>query len=200
MFPPEGKALTMRFDSPSPSLHPPGGGRRLATLAAAVVAGAGLLAVETESADLNEAIGAQPPYPGSSGQLVWDVLRGHFRLSFSLEPPAAAWDTVKREHPQLAGGEYKSGAYRLKISEQEAGKQTCVINYELSRADGRPFRMLENRLECKTSYSGVYKIFEPGSFSQQNYKIDRPSGSTAERAPRTASRSSGCSRPTAITR
>jgi hypothetical protein len=101
-------------------------------------------------------------------------LRGHFHLSFTLDPPAAAWETVKREHPQLAGGEYKSGAYRLKLSEQAAGRQATVINYELSRADGRPFRMLENRVECKTSYSGVYKIFEPGSFSQQNYKLDLP--------------------------
>jgi len=127
---------------------------------------------------------AQPPYPESSGQLVWDTLRGHFRMSFTLEPPAAAWDTVKREHPRLAGGQYKSGAYRLEMSEKEAGKQTCIINYELTRADGQPFRMLENRLECKTSYAGVYKIFEPGSFSQQNYKLDLPfrinGGSRAE--------------------
>jgi hypothetical protein len=160
------------------------GAKRLAAFAAAVVAAASLPASQGEPARSIEAAKGQPPYSESSGQLVWDALRGHFRLTFTLDPPAAGWDTVKREHPQLAGGQYKSGFYRLNIGAKEAGKQTCVIEYELTRADGQPFRMLESRIECKTSYSGVYKIFDPGSFSQQNYKIDLPfrisGGSRAE--------------------
>ena len=147
---------------------------RLAAFAAAIVAGASLLAGERLSAQSNEAGRAPPPFPASSGQLVWDAWRGHFRLSLTLEPPAAGWDAVKREQPQRAGGQYQSGGYRLELSEKAAGKQTCVISYELTRADGRPFRLLGSRLECKTSYAGVYKIFDPGSFSQQNYKIDLP--------------------------
>ncbi|MBI3852861.1 MAG: hypothetical protein HY298_21610 [Verrucomicrobia bacterium] len=146
----------------------------LATCAVVAVVGASLSATESKSADAKDTIKAQPAYPNSTGQLVWDTLRGHFRISFTLDPPAATWDALKRDDPRLASGEYKSGAYRLKLSEKDAGKQTRLINYELTRADGQPFRRLESRLECKTSYSGVYKIFEPGSFSQQNYKIDLP--------------------------
>jgi hypothetical protein len=166
--------------NPSRGIHV----KRLATFTVAVVLGTKLLATGSNSAQSNEAMKANPAYPDASGQLIWDTLRGHFRLSFILDPPATSWDPIKREQPFLASGEYKSGAYRLKMSEKHAGKQTRVINYELTRDDGRPFRMLENRIECKTSYSGVYKIFEPESFSQQNYKIDLPfhieGGSRAE--------------------
>jgi hypothetical protein len=127
---------------------------------------------------------ASPASPEAAGPVAWDTLRGHFRLSFALDPPATNWEMIRREQPLLAAGEYKSGLYRLKMSEQPAGKQTRIIHYELTREDSQPFRMLENRVECKTSYAGVYKIFEPGTFSQQNYKIDLPfhieGGSRAE--------------------
>jgi len=96
-------------------------------------------------------------------------------MLFTLDPPATNWTAIKRERPNGAAGEYESGDYLLKISEKsKAREKTSLINYELTRVDGQPFRVLENRVECKTSYSGVYKIFEPGSFSQQNYKIDLP--------------------------
>jgi hypothetical protein len=154
------------------------------TFTAAVVLATKLLATESNSAQSNEAVIANPAYAGPSGQLVWDAYRGHFRLSFTLDPPATSWDAIKPSKPLLAGAQYKSGHYRLKMSDTDAGKLTRVINYELTRDDGQPFRMLENRIECKTSYSGVYKIFQPGSFSQQNYKIDLPfrieGGSRAE--------------------
>jgi Glycosyl hydrolases family 31 len=140
----------------------------------AVAAGPFLASTESGSAHLNETVKPQAPFPNSAGQLIWDTLRAHFRLTFTLDPSAAVWNVVKREHPQMAGGEYESGPYRLKFAEKNTGNQTCAIRYDLTRTDGQPFRMLESRIECKTSYSGIYKIFNPSSFSQQSYKIDLP--------------------------
>ena len=112
---------------------------RLAIFIAAVAAGTSLSGSESESAHPNDAIKTGRPYPESSGPLVWDTLRGHFHLSFTLDPPAATWSTVKRMYPKLAGGEYKNGAYRLAIGEKQTGNQARVISYELTRTDGRPF-------------------------------------------------------------
>jgi hypothetical protein len=147
---------------------------QVAILAVWVVLVTSLSAGESKAADVNEAVKAQPAYRNSSGQLVWDTLRGHFRMSFALDPPATNWDVVERENSQLPAGEYRSGDYRLRITEQSTGRETDVVTYELTRATGRSFRVLHNRLECKTSYSGVYKIFTPGAFSQQNYRVDLP--------------------------
>jgi hypothetical protein len=141
----------------------------------AVFVVSGSFVAESKSPEAGEPANAQSAYPNSTGQLVWDTLRGHFRMLFTLDPPATNWIAIKRERPNGAAGEYESGDYLLKIREKsKAREKTCLINYELTRIDDRPFRVLENRIECKTSYSGVYKIFEPGSFSQQNYKIDLP--------------------------
>jgi hypothetical protein len=175
------KALPMKSN-----INPASGSlvKWLGVFTAAVVLGTKLLAAESSSTESSDTTKANPAYPNPSGQLVWDTLRGHFRLSFILDPPATSWNSIKREHPFPPSGEYKSDAYRLKISEKPAAKQARIISYELTRDDGQPFRMLENRIECKTSYSGLYKILEPGSFSQQNYKIDLPfhieGGSRAE--------------------
>jgi hypothetical protein len=156
----------------------------LAALAAAVVLQSTSLPAESQPGQSNEVIKANPAYPVAPDQILWDTLRGHFRLKFTLDPPASNWVAVKSRRPPLAGGQFQSGPYRLKVSEKSAGKQTRIIDYELTRDDRQPFRLLENRVECKTSYAGVYKIFQPGSFSQQNYKIDLPfhieGGSRAE--------------------
>lgn len=118
--------------------------------------------------------GTETPYSGSGTQISWDTLRGHFRMAFTLDPPAPLWRATRRENLQQPAGEYKSGEYRLKIKEEQAGQQACLIHYEITRNDGQPFRTLESHIECKTSYSGVYKIFNPTTISQQNYKIDLP--------------------------
>lgn len=145
----------------------------LATWLLSALAGIFLSAMESWSADSNVVFNPFPAYPDAAGQLVWDTLRGHFRMSFSLEPGVTAWHPVKAGH-SVANGQYEGGGYRFKLSEKAAGKNARLVSYELTRTDGQPFRILENCIECKTSYSGVYKIFEPGSFSQQNYKLDLP--------------------------
>lgn len=112
--------------------------------------------------------------PDPLTQISWDTLRGHFRMSFNLVPAAGNWQVIKRQYPQRTDGEYKSGGYLLKIGEENAGKQTKLIHYKLTRSDGNPLQMLDCQIECKTSYSGVYKIFTPGTMSQQNYHVDLP--------------------------
>lgn len=149
--------------------------KQFAASTAAVAVGTNLLVAQGKSAPPNESINVPPFNPNPLNQISWDTLRGHFRMSFNLDPSAATtWEVIKREHSQGATGVFRSGNYLLKISEKEGGKQTSLINYELTRADGKPFQMLECHVECKTSYSGVYKIFTPGTMSQQNYHIDLP--------------------------
>lgn len=144
--------------------------RRAALLAASIVVG--LSAAGPVAAETNEAASA---YPDSDGQLVWDTFRGRFRMLFTLDPPATEWVAASRQQPAGAAGDYTSGDYRLRIrQEHTVGKDACLLHYELTRVEGRPFRVLENRIECKTSYSGVYKTFQPGAFSQQHYRIDLP--------------------------
>lgn len=133
-----------------------------------VAAGTGALAAEKSSLGIN-GVGPDP-----LSQISWDTLRGHFRMSFNLVPAAGNWQAIKRENSQKAAGEYKSGNYLLKISEKEVSQQTSLIHYKLTRSDNKSFQMLECRIECKTSYSGVYKIFTPGTMSQQNYHVDLP--------------------------
>jgi Glycosyl hydrolases family 31 TIM-barrel domain len=145
----------------------------VATLAAVVALTSTSTSI-SKSADVSDANKAQPAYPNSSGELVWDANRAHFRMSFDLDPPTTKWDIVQGKSSQSPAGEYKCGDYRLKFSEQSTGKKTRVITYELTRAKGQSFKVLHNRIECKTSYADVYKIFTPGTFSQQNYKIDLP--------------------------
>lgn len=110
-------------------------------------------------------------------QITWDTFRGHFRMSLNLDPPATApWEDVKREHSMGATGEFRSSNYLLKINEKGTGKQTSIISYELTYSDGKPFKMLECLIDCRTSYSGIYKIFTPGTMCQQNYHVDLPFG------------------------
>jgi glycosyl hydrolase family 31 len=149
--------------------------KQLAASTAAVAVGTNLLAGQEKATLPNEAINGPPSNSNTMNQISWDTLRGHFRISFNLDPSASTtWEEIKPEHSQGSTGVYRSDNYQLKISEKAAGKQTSLINYELTRADGKPFQMLECHLECKTSYSGVYKIFTPTTVSQQNYLIDLP--------------------------
>ena len=117
----------------------------------------------------------QPPYVGATREIEWKTLRGMFKLSLTLDPAAPIWIPLnKHREGQGADGQYRSGEYRLTLSEKERGKQIRVVNYEIRRADGKPFKVVDNAVECKRSYSGVYKIFNPTSMAQQNYKIDLP--------------------------
>ncbi|MCL5270645.1 MAG: discoidin domain-containing protein [bacterium] len=118
--------------------------------------------------------GAQPPYPGSSTYFAFQIERGRFRLDLTLDPPAGVWYKTRGGESNAPAGDYKSGPYRLTLTRKETGPQACVVGWEITRADGLPFRVLESQLECKTSQSGVYKIFNPGSIRQQNYQIDLP--------------------------
>ena len=148
--------------------------KQLAASSACIAIGTNVLAIESKPALLQGANNTQPVNPDPLAQISWDTFRGHFRISFNLDPPVDSWHAVKRAHLLRATGEYVSSDYLLKISEKDVGKQTSIINYELTRVGGQPFRMLECFVECKTSYSGIYKIFTPGTMSQQNYHVDLP--------------------------
>ncbi len=147
--------------------------KQLAASTAVAAIGPNLLCAQEKAPLRNEETGILPSNP--LNQVCWDTLRGHFYMSFVLDPPASdTWEAVKRVHPGGAAGTYKSGNYMLEISEKETGKQTSLISYELTCMDGRPFQMLECQVGCKTSYAGIYKIFTPGTMCQQSYLIDLP--------------------------
>jgi hypothetical protein len=115
----------------------------------------------------------------------WKTFRAFFTMKLTLAPAAESWHMENRMENQPAGDhEYTSGAYRLRLREQETENLAKTIIFKLSRTDGHSFQILENRIECKTSYAGVYKIFNPDMFGQQNYQIDLPfhirGGSRAE--------------------
>ncbi|HCN84237.1 MAG TPA: hypothetical protein DIT07_11550 [Sphingobacteriaceae bacterium] len=111
---------------------------------------------------------------GSGDGITWNTFRGHFKMSFKLDPAVENWNVAKRENPLLPSGEYTSGDYLLTIRENGGLNRTSLINYELRRTGANPFRVIECLIECKTSYSGVYKIFTPGMIVQQNYHVDLP--------------------------
>ncbi len=113
------------------------------------------------------------PKDSAEDGISWNTLRGHFKMSFKLDPAVKNWDIVNRENPLLPSGEYTSNGYSLIITEHNVG-DTSLINYELKRTGSKPFRMIECVIDCKTSYSGVYKIFTPGMMVQQNYHVDLP--------------------------
>src|SRR5665647_482668 len=163
--------------------------KQLAISTAGIAIGTNVLAINSKSVPLkslkqNSSEAKFTPFnrgnntpsvnPDPLTQISWNTLRGHFRMSFNLDPSVESWHAVKRESPVHPTGEYMSGDYLLTISEKDGGKQTSLINYELTRAGGQPFRMIECHIECKTSYSGVYKIFTPGMMVQQNYHVDLP--------------------------
>ncbi|MGV3761749.1 MAG: alpha-galactosidase [Parapedobacter sp.] len=109
-----------------------------------------------------------------SEDLTWDTLRGHFKMNLTLDPPAQKWEKQSDDGIARIAGEYRSNGYLLKIDVLEKAYKTVIINFDLSRLDGKPFKILENRVECKTSYAGVYKLFTTGTMAQQNYRIDLP--------------------------
>lgn len=48
---------------------------------------------------------------------------------------------INRKNLNQPAGEYKSGDYRLKITEQSTGRQTCVITFELTRSTSHSFKV-----------------------------------------------------------
>ena len=109
---------------------------------------------------------------GRSAGIEWDALRGHFKLSFDLDPPAAGWSPETRGHS--VAGDYHSGDYRLCTENIGLGSNQVLIRYQLTRADGKSFKVSNSRIDCMTSYSGVYKMFSPMTMAQQNYRVDLP--------------------------
>jgi hypothetical protein len=125
------------------------------------------------------------PENDSVSIISWKTFRAFFTMRLTLAPAADKWLLEESSENQSVGEHvYKSGLYLLRIQEQEAGDMERTIHFSLSRTDGKAFHILENRIECKTSYAGIYKIFNPDMMSQQNYQIDLPfrirGGSRAE--------------------
>lgn len=110
----------------------------------------------------------------ASEDLSWSTLRGIFKMNLTLDPPAQKWEKQSADVVDAVAGEYRSNGYLLKIDVTEKADKIVVINFDLSRVDGAAFKVLENRVECKTSYTGIYKLFTSGTMSQQNYRIDLP--------------------------
>lgn len=102
----------------------------------------------------------------------WNTLRGMFKLSVKLEPAVAQWLPAATQ--QGAAREYLGQGYRLMITEEKLGEHQRVMHYEITRPDGKPFKVVESVIECKRSYSGVYKMFTPSTMAQQNYRVDLP--------------------------
>lgn len=149
--------------------------KQLVVSTAALSVGTNLLAAQKEYTPTNEAINIASSDSNTLNQIFWDTLRGHFRMSFNLDPPVTTpWEVIKRENPLGATGEFRSDNYLLQIKEKEAGKESSLISYELTHAGGKPFLMHECLVDCRTSYSGIYKIFTPGLMSQQTYHVDLP--------------------------
>lgn len=150
--------------------------KQLAGSTVAIAAGTGLLKAENKPAvDANTNLNRENlAILQPSEDLSWDTLRGHFKMNFTLDPPAIKWEKQSNAETNGATGEYASNGYLLKVEEIEIANKAVLINFELSRFDGVPFKVLENRVECKTSYAGVYKLFTTGMMAQQNYRVDLP--------------------------
>lgn len=117
----------------------------------------------------------QTPEADSLSSISWKSLRSFFSLKLTLDPPAGKWSRADSEKGQSKNElVYRSGAYQFRFQEQETGTNEKTISFSMSRSDGRMFRILENRIESKTSYAGIYKIFNPDVLSQQSYQIDLP--------------------------
>ena len=116
--------------------------------------------------------GTKPPYAGASRDLRWDVFGRHVLMQLELDPPAAVWlpDTKSTPEKQI----WNSPPYHLEIIAKEHSALSKVFEYALTRTDNEPFHVRKNRVEIKSSYAGVYKIFTPNTMAQQNYRIDLP--------------------------
>jgi hypothetical protein len=104
----------------------------------------------------------------------WVTFRGHFRMTIGLEPAAGPWLFHRKRDDESPSGRYTSGDYELVVTESSPDSLSSIIRWEIKREGGLPFRVTENTIECKTSYSGVYKLFTPHRMSQQSYFVDLP--------------------------
>lgn len=116
----------------------------------------------------------EPPYSQISTTIDWQTFRGMFKMSISLEPAASAWIGHSVPGQPSPAGTYTSGPYEISMTQSAPDSIARIIRWNIRRTDNQPFKVLANNIECKTSYSGVYKIFNPNSMSQQNYGVDLP--------------------------
>jgi hypothetical protein len=115
----------------------------------------------------------KPPYVGAVPVIRWTSFNRFFMLDPGFEPSSQLlWRPASdnTETNQL----WTTGPYRLEMRFEKLSERSGVMHYKVTRSDGKSFCMSSNRIETKSSYSGVYKMFHPGYMQQQNYKIDLP--------------------------
>ena len=115
----------------------------------------------------------QPPFDSVSPAVEWRTLRGIFKMNLDLDPPAPLWSKGKGKQSAPAGS-YTSGPYEMVIESDSPEPGAQLIRWRIRRTDDAPFKLRQYRLDCRTSYAGVYKLFHPGSMAQQNYSVDLP--------------------------
>jgi hypothetical protein len=116
----------------------------------------------------------EPLHNRISNTIDWETFRGQFKMNFTLDPAAGPWIFYPDRDDSTPSGRYISGAYELIISESFPDTLASIVRWDIKRKDGQPFKVKENTITCKTSYSSVYKLFTPHRMSQQNYNIDLP--------------------------
>jgi len=116
----------------------------------------------------------QPPYNEATKMFKWKTERGIFNLNIEMDPPTQFWTPIESPSKDDLAQEYRSSQYQLKFNRQSRREKTQVLNFEITRMDGKPFGINEYKLECKTSFAGVYKLFIPGRMAQQSYGVDLP--------------------------
>ena len=115
------------------------------------------------------------PLPNQISETIdWVTFRGFFRMTIGLEPAAGLWVFHRETSDTSPSGKYTSGDYELVITESSPDSLSRIIRWDIKRKGGQPFKVTDNAIECKTSYSGVYKLFTPHRMSQQNYFVDLP--------------------------
>ena len=116
----------------------------------------------------------QPPFASASAAVDWRSLRGIFKLSLDLDPPAPIWYARTLAGQRAPAGTYTSGDYEMVIEETPSAPATQLLRWRIRRTSDAPFKLRSYQLDCRTSYAGVYKLFHPGSMAQQNYAVDLP--------------------------
>ena len=117
----------------------------------------------------------EPVYSYISPIIRWNSLRGMFNLNLTLSPAAGAfWIGEENKTEGYPSGIYTNGVYKLVISQLALSDKSKVINWTINRPDGQSFTLSNYNVECRTSYSGVYKIFNPNTMFQQSYAVDLP--------------------------